>query len=92
MSLKGILGRFFSWLHTFNLSITLLFTLLKSEAPSFPLSRSILHMKKQREVTVLPQGHKASRLQNRFCLRAPNSHPPLSPLGHAAPLAELRMD
>lgn len=77
MSLKGILGRVFSQLHTFNLDITLLFTMLTSEAPSFPQSRSILHMKKKKEVTVLPQGHKASRLQNRFYLRAPNS--PSSP-------------
>lgn len=77
MSLKGILGRFFSQLRTFNLDITLLFTELTSEAPSFPLSRSILHMKKQKEVTVLPQGQKASRLQNRSYLGAPNS--PSSP-------------
>lgn len=38
------------------------------------------------------QGHKASQLQNRLSLRAQIPHPPLSPLGHAAALTELKTD
>ena len=73
----------------------LLFSLLKSECTYIliiPSGRPHFTWGSRWRLMCFYQGHKASQLQNRLSLRAQIPHPPLSPLGHAAALTELKTD